>query len=177
METQILSKSKKDIATAAEILKNGGLVCIPTETVYGLGANAFDEQAVLNVFKAKIKFTAQSIQEIFEQIYQDNQDCIGKIFKDAIAFMQEETGGKSWEVAVENSINNTSLQKEDIDVLKSLGKMLGNTDLEGQVSQIDLTINLLKEQIKQATEEKNKNSKLYKTLGIATGLTMAIILV
>lgn len=132
---------------------------------------------MLNVFKAKIKFTAQSIQEIFEQIYQDNQDCIGKIFKDAIAFMQEETGGKSWELAVENSINNTSLQKEDIDVLKSLGKMLGNTDLEGQVSQIDLTINLLKEQIKQATEEKNKNSKLYKTLGIATGLTMAIILV
>ena len=55
--------------------------------------------------------------------------------------------------------------------------MLGNTDLEGQVSQIDLTINLLKEQIKQATEEKNKNSKLYKTLGIATGLTMAIILI
>lgn len=36
---------------------------------------------MLNVFKAKIKFTAQSIQEIFEQIYQDNQDCIGKYLK------------------------------------------------------------------------------------------------
>ena len=53
METQILSKSEKDIAVAAEIIKNGGLVCIPTETVYGLGANAFDKKAVLNVFKAK----------------------------------------------------------------------------------------------------------------------------
>ncbi|MEE1002744.1 MAG: L-threonylcarbamoyladenylate synthase [Acutalibacteraceae bacterium] len=53
METQILSKSEKDIAAAAEIIKNGGLVCIPTETVYGLGANAFDKKAVLNVFKAK----------------------------------------------------------------------------------------------------------------------------
>ncbi|MGN0174428.1 MAG: L-threonylcarbamoyladenylate synthase [Acutalibacteraceae bacterium] len=53
METQILSKSEKDIDTAAQILRDGGLVCIPTETVYGLGANALNETAVLNVFKAK----------------------------------------------------------------------------------------------------------------------------
>lgn len=38
---------------AAEIIKNGGLVAFPTETVYGLGANVFDEKAVANIFKAK----------------------------------------------------------------------------------------------------------------------------
>ena len=38
---------------AAEIIKNGGLVAFPTETVYGLGANVFDENAVRNIFKAK----------------------------------------------------------------------------------------------------------------------------
>ena len=53
METQILSSSEKDITTAAKILRDGGLVCIPTETVYGLGANAFNEESVKNVFKAK----------------------------------------------------------------------------------------------------------------------------
>ncbi len=37
----------------AEILRNGGLVAFPTETVYGLGANAFNEQAVRGVFAAK----------------------------------------------------------------------------------------------------------------------------
>ncbi len=31
-------------ATAAEIIKRGGLVAFPTETVYGLGANVFDEK-------------------------------------------------------------------------------------------------------------------------------------
>ncbi len=36
-----------------EIIREGGLVAFPTETVYGLGANAFDEAAVLSVFKAK----------------------------------------------------------------------------------------------------------------------------
>ena len=38
---------------AAEIIKNGGLVAIPTETVYGLGANGMDENAVLKIFEAK----------------------------------------------------------------------------------------------------------------------------
>lgn len=38
---------------AAQVLKSGGLVAFPTETVYGLGANAFDAQAVENIFKAK----------------------------------------------------------------------------------------------------------------------------
>ena len=38
---------------AAEIIKSGGLVAIPTETVYGLGANGLDENAVAKIFVAK----------------------------------------------------------------------------------------------------------------------------
>lgn len=42
-----------DIHHAAELLRNGELVAIPTETVYGLAANAFDPEAVLRIFQAK----------------------------------------------------------------------------------------------------------------------------
>ena len=38
---------------AAAILRRGGLVALPTETVYGLGANALDEAAVKAIFAAK----------------------------------------------------------------------------------------------------------------------------
>lgn len=41
------------IARAAEVLRAGGLVGFPTETVYGLGANAFDARAVARIFAAK----------------------------------------------------------------------------------------------------------------------------
>lgn len=51
METLLLKENQ--IKTAAEILKQGGLVAMPTETVYGLAANAFDGQAVCGIFKAK----------------------------------------------------------------------------------------------------------------------------
>jgi len=43
----------KKIALAARIIKKGGLVAFPTETVYGLGANALNAKAVLKIFKAK----------------------------------------------------------------------------------------------------------------------------
>ena len=49
MKTEVIIVTKETdegIFKAAEILKNGGLVAIPTETVYGLAANAFDEKAV-----------------------------------------------------------------------------------------------------------------------------------
>jgi len=43
----------EDIAAAAAILRNGGLLGIPTETVYGLGANGLDAEAVRHIFEAK----------------------------------------------------------------------------------------------------------------------------
>ncbi len=48
-----IEKDKEALMRAAEILKNGGLVGIPTETVYGLAANTFDQRAVANIFTAK----------------------------------------------------------------------------------------------------------------------------
>ncbi len=51
MKTQLLTP--KDTSRAARILRSGGLVGIPTETVYGLGANGLDPLAVRSIFQAK----------------------------------------------------------------------------------------------------------------------------
>ncbi|MCI8647948.1 MAG: threonylcarbamoyl-AMP synthase [Firmicutes bacterium] len=51
METKILTE--KQIDQAAEIIKTGGLVAFPTETVYGLGADALNAEAVAKVYEAK----------------------------------------------------------------------------------------------------------------------------
>ena len=53
MQTQILTTDEKDIKAAAAIINNGGLVAFPTETVYGLGANALDADAVARIYEAK----------------------------------------------------------------------------------------------------------------------------
>lgn len=54
MNTLRLSAQDANAASAAaKIIREGGLVAIPTETVYGLGANGLDEQAVAKIFEAK----------------------------------------------------------------------------------------------------------------------------
>lgn len=55
MKTKILKPTKENIKYCAELLKSGEVVGMPTETVYGLAANAFDEEAVRKIFKAKMR--------------------------------------------------------------------------------------------------------------------------
>ena len=54
MNTLLLSSlDEKTPAVAAKIIREDGLVAIPTETVYGLGANGLSEDAVAKIFLAK----------------------------------------------------------------------------------------------------------------------------
>ncbi len=50
---QLLEANKKNISFAAEVIKNGGLVSFPTETVYGLGADGLNPIASAKIFEAK----------------------------------------------------------------------------------------------------------------------------
>lgn len=53
MKTRLLNTTESDINQAADIIKRGGLVAFPTETVYGLGADALNAKAVGRVYEAK----------------------------------------------------------------------------------------------------------------------------
>jgi len=52
-ETQILTISPENLEQAACLLRGGDLVAFPTETVYGLGANAHDGKAIAKIYQAK----------------------------------------------------------------------------------------------------------------------------
>src|SRR5262249_38115581 len=53
LHTELLEADEKGIRRAAEVIRAHGLVAFPTETVYGLGANALSESAVLRIFEAR----------------------------------------------------------------------------------------------------------------------------
>lgn len=108
----------------------------------------------LNLFKTKIKFTYEPIPEIFTQISEMSNKNIGDIFYKAKENMKSETAAVSWEKAIDESI--TNLNQEDKSILKNLSKLLGQTDSEGQLSQIEITQNFLDAQIKEARRRKKK---------------------
>ena len=61
--------------------------------------------------------------------------------------------------------------------MQNLGRLLGQTDLDGQLSEIEVVNDFLTAQLENASEERRKNEKMYRTLGLVTGLTIAIILI
>jgi L-threonylcarbamoyladenylate synthase len=78
MKTLLLNASKpEDVETAAKIIREGGLVGMPTETVYGLAANALDGDAVKRIFIAKGRPQDNPLIvhiSKFEQIYRLTKD-------------------------------------------------------------------------------------------------------
>lgn len=76
----IFKASSDNIIKGAEIIKNGGLVAFPTETVYGLGANIFNPKAVAGIFEAKGRPSfnplishVSSVEEIKEFVIADER--------------------------------------------------------------------------------------------------------
>lgn len=135
-----------------------------------------DFKSALNLLKAKIKYTYEPIPEIFLEISNKFNNTVGAIFFMARERMREKTAGESWELAMrEYSFLNIS--KEDKQILSGLGKLLGKTSKEGQISEIELTEQFLDRQIDKAEEERIKNEKLHKTLGGIIGCALVIVLI
>ena len=132
-------------------------------------------QRALNIFEEKIKFTYQPIPDVFEEIAESIKQNIGEIFKNAAEKMQFLSAGEAWENAIDEA--ETKFNSEDIEILKGLSKMLGRTDLDGQVNEIRLTEKFIETKIEEAEFEKRKNTKLFKTLGVTVGLTIVIVLI
>lgn len=130
-------------------------------------------QNALIMFKSKIEFTYEPLKNIFEDIskviYKDEEN----MFIDTIKSKQNIYS--AWCEAID--ITQMSFNKEDKEIIKMLGKLLGKTDINGQVSEINLTMNLIEKQIEKAEIEKTKNVKLYKTMGVILGMGICIILI
>ena len=88
--------------------------------------------------------------------------------------MKESTAETAWQESVDEA--NANLSNEDKRAIKTLAKLLGQTDSEGQISQIEITEKFIEEQIQDAISSRQKNEKLYTRLGTILGMTIVIIL-
>lgn len=102
------------------------------------------------------------------------KDALGVIVQDMIE------DGRS--IFVEESINKNiseiaELESYDKVIIISALKNLGMTSVEGQINIIDNTIKNVQNQIIEATEKKNRSSRLYRTIGALCGIMIVVIFV
>ena len=129
----------------------------------------------LNLFKTKIRYTYEPIPDIFKEISENVNSNISEVFKNAANKMDILAAGDAWNLALK--IDTLNINDEDRNVLKNLSKLLGKTDLQGQINQIEMTSDYIEEQIQKAEKERNKSERMYRTLGMIIGMAIVIILV
>lgn len=122
-----------------------------------------------------LRYKSETVYEIAETLAGDERfsefDFLRNIDRDCdISFQQ------SWCDAVYGS-SLCGLKKSDIELIADIGKKLGTSDLDGQVSTVMLQRSELEAAISSAEEEYVKKAKLYRSLGALTGAFVAIMLI
>lgn len=136
-------------------------------------------QSMLQMFENQISFLSDVIVEAFDRITKVgcSETCI--FFSKTIEILKEErsiSASQAWEQAVKENIKKTSLNREDEEVLLGFGKILGSSDLEGQIKNIRLTLGQLKLQEEKSEDSRSKNENMYRSLGILGGIAVVIVL-
>jgi stage III sporulation protein AB len=138
-----------------------------------------DLQAMLQMFENQITYLSDVIAEAFERIGRVCRSETGIFFTGTVELLRKNrniSASQAWEQAVRQNIKRTALNTEDEEILGVFGKMLGCTDLEGQVRNIRLALEQIRQQELKAEASRIKNEKMYRSLGILGGIAVVIVL-
>jgi stage III sporulation protein AB len=136
-------------------------------------------QGILQMFENQICYLSDVLMEAFERISKIGGSDTCAFFSRTIEILKEDrtiSASEAWGQAVDQCICRTALNKEDEEILLAFGRMLGSTDLDGQIKNIRLTIGQLKLQEDKAEESRRKNENMYKSLGVLGGIAVVIVL-
>jgi stage III sporulation protein AB len=137
-------------------------------------------QSMLAMLENQICFLSDVLAEAFERVCRSTKSEVGVFFSTAAEKLKTSAGitaFEAWEQAVRDNIGKTALNGDDGEILISFGKMLGNSDTEGQIRNIRLAVSQLKLQEQAAEEKREKHEGMFRSLGILFGLALVIILI
>ena len=124
----------------------------------------------------EIRYSQTPLKDIFFFCSKYENRVISKLFGSAYILLNTysgETIEKVWKQAISQCECNIS--SEDIDLLNSLGTYLSNTDVDGQLKALNLFELNLKNAILGAEDYHSKNKKLYKWLGVYSGVIIILL--
>ena len=125
--------------------------------------------------KNEINYTLTPIPNAIESVRQNMKTSLKEVMG-AVSFelLQYNVSNESVVCEIAKLEELTPYDKQ---VISSGITSLGKTDVEGQMGSINMTCNTLENLLEDSIEQKKKNSKLYKTVGLATGLMLAIVFI
>ncbi len=89
---------------------------------------------------------------------------------------QGESFPSAWEQGLNSTQNQTHLTPKDYAVLSGVAPVIGTSDAQGQISALDVIREMLNENSKEARQKKNTYGRLYRSLGVLSGIGLGIFL-
>ena len=136
-------------------------------------------QYALNVLESEIVYTSTPLADAFKSVGEKSNEPFKRLFSNLSENLRNkniESVANAFKAATENLKGEIYFQKEELEVIDSFMKSLGNTDVEGQKKNFNITIKKLEAFELKAEESRRKNEKLFKYLGISCGMLVVIIL-
>ncbi len=134
----------------------------------------------LNSLETDILYYSTPLPVAMKKVAGRSHKSISWIFDDAWKKLSERTGlniEETWRMTIEENIDYLSLSKDDIEIIIDFSKELGVGNKETQKKHFKYTQELLMEQKIEASNEKDKNGRMFNRLGVLLGLAMVIILI
>lgn len=165
-----------------KLLLAAGIICCSTRIgiliskKYKYRLEELDElKNEFKIIENKIRYTYEPLEDIFKQTAEISNFTIKELFNNAARYIKIDGAQRAWNNAIEETTLN--IKKEDKQVLKEFGNLLGKTNKEGQLNQINFQIELLERQIEKAKKDKEKNEVIYQKLGLILGIGISIIFI
>jgi len=136
-------------------------------------------QTAFSMLETEINYGQTPLPEALERVGNRCDPIISSFLKrvrELLLSLEGYTASEAWEISLNELRSQMPLNDSDFEILISFGKYLGSSDKEDQVRNLKMAMSQLKQQENLAVEEKNKNEKLWKYLGVLTGLTLVLLL-
>jgi stage III sporulation protein AB len=134
----------------------------------------------IKILETEIVYGATPLPEALSNVYKKGNSRVSFIFnqiKEDLLTNKRSQVLNSFLSIEESLYNDLYLRKDDVETFLSLGRVLGTSDRVDQQKNFLLIYNQIAALIVEAKFERNKNEKLYKSLGIITGIGIIIILI
>ncbi|RJX28021.1 MAG: hypothetical protein C4554_03250 [Dethiobacter sp.] len=134
----------------------------------------------LEMFLTEITYGLTPLPQAFINIGKKLKDPVGRLFSDTAWIMQKSRGlsaRECWKKALKNNSGALEFFGGGLELLDRLGFIWGKGDKSGQLRQIALMQELLRQAHREAQQDYQKNEKMWKYLGLLGGLTLVIFLI
>ncbi|MDI6602120.1 MAG: hypothetical protein QME46_10165 [Thermoanaerobacteraceae bacterium] len=134
----------------------------------------------IEMLRSEIVYSHMPLPEASRIIGEKVKGPIADIFSDFADVLRSRKGytaHQALEVALKNNAAKLSINEEEMDLFRTLGTMIGTSDTINQEKSLNLLSKQLELLINKAIKERDKNVKMYRNLGLLSGLGLAILLI